>query len=245
MRQIVAALCAVGVGCVALSACSFEFGAKGNPTVSQEDLQADISDRLSKSGEKPQSVTCNGNLEGEVGKTARCDVVLSPTNSFQPVITVTKVEGTTVSFEVTPAVSKPQLEQFVSARDSDAGLQVESVSCQAGLDGKEGAVTSCDTKAPDGTFHRSVEVSKVDGLLMSFNVIPMYTKTEIAPALLDVLAQATGQRPTAVTCSDDLVGEPGKTAQCTVVDESGERGYTLTVTGVEGDKIDFSYESTS
>jgi hypothetical protein len=43
-----------------------------------------------------------------VGRTAHWDVVLSPTNSFEPVVTVTRVDGTTIDYEMTPAVSKEQ-----------------------------------------------------------------------------------------------------------------------------------------
>ena len=160
MQRIVVALGAVAVGCAAVSGCSFQIG--GPPAVSQDDLQNDISERLSDAGEKPESVTCDGPLVGEVGKTTRCDVVLSRTNSFQPVVTVTKVEDKMVNYEVTPAMSKEQLEEYISARDSDDGKQVESVSCDSGLDGEKGAVTYCDTEAPKGTFRRKVEVVNVD-----------------------------------------------------------------------------------
>jgi Domain of unknown function (DUF4333) len=241
MRTMAAALGAVGVGCAALSGCSFEFGTKNTPTVSQDDLQNDISQRLSEAGEKPQSVTCDGPLVGDVGKTARCDVVISRTNSFQPVITVTKVDGTMVSYDVKPAMSKEQLEEYISARDSDAGLQVESVSCESGLDGKKGAITYCDTAAPKGTFRRNVKVTDVDGLLMDLSFIPVYTKMEIATGLLDILERKSGARPDSATCDDDLVGEMDNTIDCTVIDGPDEQVYTLTVTGVEGDTIDFSY----
>ena len=43
------------------------------------ELQKDISERLEKAGQKPESVTCKDDLEGEVGKTTRCEVALSPT----------------------------------------------------------------------------------------------------------------------------------------------------------------------
>jgi Domain of unknown function (DUF4333) len=241
MRTTLAVLGAVAVGWAALPGCSFEFGTTSTPTVSQNDLQNDISQRLSEAGEQPQSVTCDGPLVGEVGKTTRCDVVISRTNSFQPVITVTKVDGTMVSYDVKPAMSKEQLEQYISARDSDAGLQVESVSCESGLDGKKGALTHCDTEAPKGTFRRNVEVTDVDGLLMKFSFVPVYTKTEIATGLLDILEPKIGHRPDSATCDDDLVGKKDTTVDCTVIDGPDEQVYTLTVTGVEGDTIDFSY----
>jgi Domain of unknown function (DUF4333) len=241
MRTTLAVIGAVGVGCGALSGCSFEFGTTSTPSVSQDDLQNDVSKRLSEAGEKPQSVTCDGPLVGEVGKTARCDVVISRTNSFQPIITVTKVDGTMVSYDIKPAMSKEQLEQYISARDSDAGLQVESVSCDSGLDGKKGAITYCDTEAPKGTFRRNVEVADVDGLLMDLSFTPVYTKQEIATGLLDILEPEIGHRPDSATCDDDLVGEEGASIDCTVIDGPAEQVYTLTVTGVDGDNIDFSY----
>jgi hypothetical protein len=242
MRRIVVALGAIAVGCAAVSGCSFQIGG-GTPTVSQDDLQKDISESLADAGEEPQSVTCNGPLAGEVGKTTRCDVVLSRTNKFQPIVTVTKVDGDTVSYEVTPAMSKEQLEEYISARDSDEGKQVESVSCDSGLDGEEGAVTYCDTEAPKGTFRRGVEVVDVDGLLMKFNFIPVYTKNDIAKGLMDILEERLGERPDSATCDDDMVGEEGNRIDCTVTMGVDEQVYVLTVTGVEGDSIDFNYET--
>lgn len=241
MQRIVVALGAVAVGCAAVSGCSFQIG--GPPAVSQDDLQNDISKRLSDAGEKPESVTCGGPLVGEVGKTTRCDVVLSRTNSFQPVVTVTKVEDKMVSYEVTPAMSKEQLEEYISARDSDDGKQVESVSCDSGLDGEKGAVTYCDTEAPKGTFRRKAEVVDVDGLLMKFNFIPVYTKNDIAKGLMDILEERLGERPDSATCDDDMVGEEGNSIECTVSMRADEQVYTLTVTGVDGETIDFSYET--
>ena len=242
MRRIVVALGAVVVGCATVSGCSFQIGG-GAPTVSQDDLQKDISERLSEAGEEPQSVTCNGPLAGEVGKTTRCDVVLSRTNKFQPIVTVTKVDGDIVSYEVTPAMSKEQLEEYISARDSDDGKQVESVSCDSGLDGEKGAVTYCDTEAPKGTFRRQVEIVDVDGLLMKFNFVPVYTKKDIAKGLMDILEERLGERPDSATCDDDMVGEEGTSIDCTVTTGTDEQVYALTVTGVDGDSIDFNYET--
>ena len=238
MRRIVVALGAVA----AVSGCSFSIGG-GTPMVSQDDLQKDISERLSEAGEKPESVTCDGPLVGEVGKTTRCDVVISRTNSFQPVVKVTKVEDTTISYDVTPAMSKEQLEDYISARDSDDGKQVESVSCDSGLDGEKGAVTYCDTEAPKGTFRKKVEVVDVDGLLMNFNFVPVYPKRDLAKGLMDILEERLGVRPDSITCDDDMVGEKGISIDCTVSIGADEQVYTLTVTDVDGESIDFNYET--
>ena len=81
------------------------------PIVSADALQTEIASRLTNAGEHPQSVTCKEDLIGEVGQTAHCEVVLSPTNSFEPVVTVTGVDGATIDYEMTPAVSKEQLDR--------------------------------------------------------------------------------------------------------------------------------------
>src|ERR1700752_740065 len=75
-------------------------GIAGKPAVGKAALQTDIANRLAKAGEQPQSVTCNEDLIGEVGRTARCEVVISPTNSFEPIITVTAVDGSTINYEM-------------------------------------------------------------------------------------------------------------------------------------------------
>jgi hypothetical protein len=73
--------------------CDANVGDGGTPAVGRDALQTDIAARLAKAGEQPQSVTCNEDLVGEIGKTTRCEVVISATNSFEPVITVTGVDG--------------------------------------------------------------------------------------------------------------------------------------------------------
>ncbi len=83
----------VSVGAL-VSGCSAAIGSDGNPVVSKAALQRDIADRLTKAGQRPESVTCMQDLVGELGKTARCEVVLSPTNSFQPVVAVTASTAT-------------------------------------------------------------------------------------------------------------------------------------------------------
>src|SRR5262249_37148881 len=123
--------------------CNFSGGLKAVPTVAKDALQREIADRLTKAGEKPESVTCKEDLVGEGGKTARCEVVLSSTNSFEPVAPVTAVNGTTIDYEMSPAVSKEQLETAVTRLVAGTGARVDSVSCESGLDGKVGATAYC------------------------------------------------------------------------------------------------------
>jgi hypothetical protein len=147
-----------------VSGCDANVGIDGTPAVGKDALQTDIGARLAKAGEQPQSVTCKEALVGEVGKTTRCEVVMSATNSFEPVITVTGVDGSAINYEMSPAVSKEQLEKAVSRLVIDAArVQVASVSCESGLEGKVGATSHCDVDAGGVKLRRTVEVNSIEG----------------------------------------------------------------------------------
>lgn len=168
--RVAAAVVAVGA---LLCGCSMRADVSDAPTVTADVLQSEIADRLAAAGERPQSVTCNEDLIGEVGRTARCEVVVNPTNSFEPVVTVTGVDGTAIDYEMTPAVSKEQLEQAVSRLVTATGVRVDAVGCESGLDGDVGAVAHCDVTSDGVTARRTVEVNNVDGLLMNFDLLPV------------------------------------------------------------------------
>ena len=104
MYSSTAVLAAAGMLCCALSDCTENGSGSNVPTVSRQALQEDISRRLAEAGEKPQSVTCREDLVGELRATARCEVVVSATNSFEPIVTVTAVDGEAVDYAMTPDV---------------------------------------------------------------------------------------------------------------------------------------------
>jgi hypothetical protein len=225
-----------------VSGCDASGGVGGTPAVGGDALQTDIAARFAKAGEQPQSVTCNEDLVGEVGKTTRCEVVMSPTNSFEPVITVTGVDGSAINYEMRPAVSKEQLEKEVARLVADAaGVQVASVSCESGLEGGVGKVTYCDVDAGGVKLRRTVEVNTVEGLMMNFDVVPVLTEEEVASSLLDEFERQLGRRPDSAQCAGNLEGRPGNTVECTVVSGADIRSFALMVTTVEGDKINYSY----
>ncbi|MGE0219818.1 DUF4333 domain-containing protein [Mycolicibacterium sp.] len=214
----------------------------GLPTVAAADLQADVAARLAAAGEQPQSVTCTTDLVGEVGQVARCDVVLSPTNSFAPIITVTDVDGATIGYEMTPALSPAQLERAVTRLLSDSGsVQPDSVTCQSDLVGRIGEVAYCEVSTAGVTLRRTAAVTSVEGLMMNFDLVPVLTKAEVETSLLDELASHLAQRPDSAVCTGDLEGRPGNTVDCTVVVGPDSATFRLTVTEVDGDKIDYSY----
>jgi hypothetical protein len=225
-----------------VSGCDANVGIGGTPAVGRDALQTDIAARLAKTGKQPQSVTCKENLVGEVGKTTRCEVVMSPTNSFAPVITVTGVDGSAINYEMSPSVSKEQLEKAVSRLVTNAdGLPVDSVSCKSGLEGEVGKVTYCDVDAGGVKLRRTVEVNTVEGLMMKFDVVPVLTKAEVETSLLNDLTIQTRRRPDSARCSGNLEGRPGNTVECTVVTGPDTASFVLTVTTVSGGSINYSY----
>ena len=242
MRTVTVVLGGLATVCAVLSGCTFSAGVNSAPAVSKDALQKDIADRLTKAGEKPASVTCSQDLVGEVGKTTHCEVVMGPTNSFEPVVTVTGVDGSTINYEMTPALSKDQLEKAVSRLVTDAeGAQVDLVSCESGLDGKVGAVAYCDVDAGGVQLRRAVEVNSVEGLMMNFDVVPVLTKAEVETSLLNELEIQTRRQPDSARCSDNLEGRPGNSVECTVVTGPETVSFIVMVTTVEGDKINYSY----
>lgn len=154
---------------VALAACGT--GAGEVPQVGREALQADIAARLAEAGEPPRSVTCQEDLIGEPGRTARCDVVVNDSNSFQPVATVSSVDDGAVSYELAPALSQAQLEQAVRRLAVDGGAVVVAVACESGLEGAVGARAHCDVDADGVRARRVVEVAAVTGMAIDFTLL--------------------------------------------------------------------------
>ena len=241
MRVGVATVGVLAGVCALVSGCDATVGVGHRAAVSKNALQTDIANRLAKAGEQPQSVSCGQDLVGEVGSSARCEVQMSPTNSFEPVITVTSVDGSTINYEMSPALSKEQLEKAVSRLVADAShAQVTSVTCESGLDGKVGAAAHCVVDAGGANLRRTVEVNGVEGLLMNYDVVPMLTKEEVASSLLDDLEAELGRRPDSAQCAGNLEGRRGNTVDCMVVTGSDSANFTLTVTAVTGGSINYS-----
>ena len=170
--RVGAVLAAVGLTAASLSGCSFH-ASTGGLSVSRTDLEKDITQRLQQAGEKPQSVTCKENLAGTVGKTTRCELLLSGTDSFDVIVTATKIDGEKVSYSMIPAASKEQLDKLVAKTVSEsAKVTVDSADCDGGLEGRQGAQAHCDVTGDGETTRQLVTVTKVEGLMMYFHVQP-------------------------------------------------------------------------
>lgn len=241
MWKAIAPLVVPAAVAASVAGCGFEI-ADGVPTVTTADLQADVTERFAEAGERPQSVVCKDPLVGEVGQTARCDVVMSPTNSFAPIVSVTGVDGATIDYELMPALSREQLERAVARLVDDAGGPPASqVTCSSDLLGRLGEVARCDVVAAGITLRRTAEVTSVDGLMMNFDLIPILTKSEVEASLLEELSRHVERRPDTATCTGDLEGKPGNTVDCAVIAGPESAAFILTVTKVDGANIDYSY----
>ncbi|MBV8863677.1 MAG: DUF4333 domain-containing protein [Mycobacterium sp.] len=141
-------------------------------SISASDLQNDLSSQLEKAGSKPQSVTCQGDLNGAVGQSTNCQIVMTPVNTFEAHVTVTGVDGDKVNFDATPALTQDQLQkQVLSIETQQNHLQVASVNCQSGLNGKVGQTANCTLNGADGqTLNTVVTMVKVNGMLMQFDI---------------------------------------------------------------------------
>ena len=241
MRKVIGSLAALAAAAASMAGCSSSVP-DGVPTVDTADLQSDIAERLAEAGERPLSVACKDPLVGEVGQTARCDVVMSSTNSFAPIATVTSVDGATINYELMPALSREQLEKAVARLVADTGAPPPSrVTCQTDLLGQMGEMALCDVTTAGIALRRTAEVTSVDGLMMNFDLVPILTKAEVEGSLLDELSRHLGKRPDSATCSGNLEGKPGNTVDCAVTAGPERAAFILTVTAVDGTNIDYSY----
>ncbi|HEY5842178.1 MAG TPA: DUF4333 domain-containing protein [Mycobacterium sp.] len=165
----------IALVCAGVSGCSGSVSVHtgtGPPVVAKADLEKDITNRLTEAKQTPQSVTCAEDLVGEVGKTTRCEVVLSETNAIEPIVKATKVEGTTVDYEMTPALSQDQLQDQVGMLMTQNQMAAETVSCEGGLEGVVGKEIRCTVEGGGETTDTVVKVTEVDGLMMNFQINP-------------------------------------------------------------------------
>lgn len=168
-RLLVVISVAITAGAV-LCGCSGSVSVGGGVSVPATKLQEDISSKLEKAGEKPQSVACHGDLKGEPGATTDCTIVASD-NTFDVHVFATKVDGATVNYTTTPTLTKDQLEKKVTDFEVNTNnIEVTAVTCQSGLDGIEGKTADCTVEVGPQSADIVVTVEKVDGLLMNLDI---------------------------------------------------------------------------
>jgi hypothetical protein len=231
------AVALAGLFAVGLSGCSVSVSTQSS--VAADTLQKDLTDRIAKAGMTAKSVTCKDDLVGEIGKTARCDISFSDTNNIEAVFTATKVEGKTVDFDITPAMTKEQVDKAVAGIAS-----VPSATCASGLDGKVGETTKCEITIDGKPAKRVVEVTEVDAAKfgMELSVYMLLPKQQVADVLMQKLG-SDGKPVETVDCIDDMVSKVGSPVECAAVTGNDKTGYVVTVTEAEGDNVNFDYKA--
>ena len=237
---VVAAAGLLGAG---MSGCSAKVETssetKVEKSVSAAELQTNLTERLTGVGSPPQSVTCKSDLVGEVGKTSRCDVVFSDTNSLEAIVTATSVEGSDISYELTPAMTKEQVEKAVADLAS-----AQSAKCEAGLDGTVGTTTNCEVTLDGQASKRIVEVAQVDPakLGIELSVFMLLPKQQVQEVLMQKLS-SDGTPVETVECVDDVASKVGSVVECVAVTGNEQQGYDVTVVEAEGDTVNFDYKA--
>ncbi|MCV7255199.1 DUF4333 domain-containing protein [Mycolicibacterium fluoranthenivorans] len=146
-----------------LAACSFSTSV-GNTSVSKDDVQKQISEKVTEQGgTKPDSVTCPSDLKAEVGATLDCKMSDGKKN-YGVNVTVTSVDGKTVNFDIVQTVDKDAVAEQISEQlTQQVGRAPESVTCPSDLKGDKGATLQCELTDSGETYGVTVTVTSVKG----------------------------------------------------------------------------------
>ncbi|MDX1874257.1 DUF4333 domain-containing protein [Mycolicibacterium sp. 120266] len=218
-------------------------GAPDGPRVSAAALQKMVTDQLTAAGVTPQRVDCRQDLLGRVGQTARCDVTVTPVNSFEPIISVTAVDGAQISYAMTPSVTTGQLQVAVADMVGRSTTTApEAVSCESGLAGTVGATAYCTVTVGGVATRQAVAVTRVQGLSMEYRLVPesgqVLPKAVAEGALLAQLRQS-GQNADSASCLGDLRIAVDATMACVAVTGGQPRNYVLAVASVVNGSVTF------
>ena len=89
------ALTAVAAATLLLAGCG-----SGTKAVSQEQVESRVSEQLTKQvGQKPDTISCPGDLKAEKGTTMRCKLTAG-SDTLGLTVTVTSVDGSNVKFDI-------------------------------------------------------------------------------------------------------------------------------------------------
>lgn len=230
-----AILAAVALIAAGIPGCAGKESAVG---LSAADLQRDLSEKLAAEGTPAKSVACAKDLPAAVGRTTRCVVEFSPSDSIDAILTTTGVDGGKVSYEITrPELTREQLAKRVAAM-----AVAQSATCESGLDGQVGDWALCEVTKSGATVRQAVEVRRVKGLTLDLAVTQVLPKQQLEDELMTRLTTVLGRRPDKAECAGDLSGVIGTSMDCVVTLNDKPQPYVVTVTGLSGGVINFAYQ---
>jgi hypothetical protein len=168
VRTLLASGAAAGLMASA-GACSCSIGSSSH-SVSKGDVAGQITSKMTDAaGNKPDSVTCPGDLPAKVGAQLNCEMKVK-NQVFNVNVTVTSVNGNDVKFDMVETVDKNQVASVISDKlTQQVGKKPDSVTCPDNLKGVEGAALRCELADGDQKYGISVTVTGVDAGDVNFD----------------------------------------------------------------------------
>jgi Domain of unknown function (DUF4333) len=150
-------------------ACSCSIGSSSH-AVSKSDVAQQITSKLTDAaGNKPESVTCPGDLPAKVGAQLNCEMKVK-NQDFNVNVTVTSVNGSDVKFDMAETVDKNQVAKVISYQlTQQVGKKPDSVTCPDNLKGAQGATLRCQLIDSGAKYGISVTVTNVDAGDVNFD----------------------------------------------------------------------------
>lgn len=150
-------------------ACSCSVGSSSH-SVSKSDVADQIRAKMTDAaGNKPESVTCPGDLPAKVGAQLNCEMKVKD-STYNVNVTVTSVEGKDVKFDMVETVDKNQVASIISNKlYQQVGQRPDSVTCPDNLKGVEGATLRCQLTDGSSKYGISVTVTSVDAGDVNFD----------------------------------------------------------------------------
>jgi len=172
-RSIVRSLLVSGAAAglmASAGACSCSIGASSSHAVSKSDVAQQITSKLTDAaGNKPDSVTCPGDLPANVGAQLNCTMKVKD-QTFNVNVTVTSVNGNDVKFDMVETVDKNQVASQISDKlTQHVGKKPDSVTCPDNLKGVVGATLRCQLTDGSEKYGVAVTVTNVDAGDVNFN----------------------------------------------------------------------------
>ncbi len=151
VRTLLASGAAAGL-LASAAGCSFSVGS--SPQVSKSDVAKQITSKMTDAaGNKPDTVTCPGDLPAKVGAQLNCEMKVKD-QTYDVNVTVTSVNGSDVKYDMVEMVDKNQVAQRISEKlTQQVGRKPDSVTCPDNLKGTEGATLRCEL-TDNGTKYR-------------------------------------------------------------------------------------------
>ena len=154
-----------------LAACSDEIsGGSDDPTVTQAQLEDEVTSRVTGEDADQVEVVCEGDLTAKVGETQDCEATAAGTSTGIR-LTVDAVDGEDVEFSQTLFISETELASAVDGYFTDQGIKITGVTCDGELIGEKGESAMCEvTSSSDGDATVRTTTSNVDGLAVNFDI---------------------------------------------------------------------------